>query len=138
MGCEDSQLCDYGAVDVSEDYLLKNWPKAFEILLLDHATRKNIFWATDDYEGMGPGYAWHDPIMPDLITGERGHVVMPRILKRKELQLARAKGRAEISTPAWMCNHQNNLIDNEWFGREGVFNTEYVDFDGNNNWHPNR
>ena len=27
-------------------------------------------------------------------------------------------------TPAWICNAQNNLIDEEWFGRkEGLFNS---------------
>ena len=30
-------------------------------------------------------------------------------------------------TPSWICNAQNNLIDNAWFGREGVFNTENDD-----------
>lgn len=34
---------------------------------------------------------------------------------------------AEVFTPSWICNAQNNLVDNEWFGREGVFNTENGD-----------
>lgn len=41
---------------------------------------------------------------------------------------------AEVFSPAWICNKQNNLVDNVWFGREGVFNTE-VDGPGNyHNW----
>ena len=28
-------------------------------------------------------------------------------------------------TPSWVCNKQNNLVDNAWFGAENVFNTEY-------------
>ena len=27
-------------------------------------------------------------------------------------------------TPSWVCNAQNNLIDDAWFGRKGVFNEE--------------
>ena len=35
---------------------------------------------------------------------------------------SRARGRAEVFTPAWVCNEQNNLIDAAWFGRPEVFN----------------
>ncbi len=31
---------------------------------------------------------------------------------------------AEVFTPSWICNQQINLIDEDWFGRTGVFNTE--------------
>lgn len=27
-------------------------------------------------------------------------------------------------TPSWICNKQNNLIDNDWFAKENVFNKE--------------
>jgi hypothetical protein len=33
---------------------------------------------------------------------------------------------AEVFTPSWICNAQNNLVDNSWFGKEGVFNKEIV------------
>ena len=26
--------------------------------------------------------------------------------------------------PSWVCNKQNNLIDDEWFGYSGSFNEE--------------
>ena len=29
---------------------------------------------------------------------------------------------AEVFTPAWVCNAQNNLVDEAWFGRPDVFN----------------
>ena len=41
---------------------------------------------------------------------------------------------AEVSTPAWICNKQNNLIDTAWFGREGVFNIEIDNPDGSHTW----
>lgn len=31
---------------------------------------------------------------------------------------------AEVFTPSWVCNAQNNLIDDAWFGKQGVFNAE--------------
>ena len=39
-------------------------------------------------------------------------------------------------TPSWVCNAQNNLIDEAWFGRPNVFNTEYVDENGEHLWTP--
>ena len=28
----------------------------------------------------------------------------------------------ECNTPSWICNKQNNLVDNAWFGSENIFN----------------
>lgn len=41
---------------------------------------------------------------------------------------------AEVFTPLWICNKQNNLVDNVYFGREGVFNTEVDNHDGTHTW----
>lgn len=41
---------------------------------------------------------------------------------------------AEVFTPSWICNTQNNLIDEAWFGRKNVFNTEIVTQDGSHSW----
>ncbi len=57
---------------------------------------------------------------------------MPRILKSRDTQSARSRDMAEVFTPSWICNAQNNLIDEAWFGRKDVFNTEYTDEQG---WH---
>lgn len=47
-----------------------------------------------------------------------------RAVKSKEEQTQRAKDKAEVFTPAWICNAQNNLIDEAWFSRkEGLFNS---------------
>jgi transcriptional regulator with XRE-family HTH domain len=53
-----------------------------------------------------------------------GNVIMPRVHKDKILQLSRSKEMAEVFTPSWICNAQNNLVDNSWFGKDGVFNKE--------------
>lgn len=114
-------------VDILEDSLLHNSPELLATLLKDHTTSKgddvrNIFWATTDYEQLGPGYGYNDPILPSLITGKNGHVIMPRILKHKDTQTARSRDMAEVFTPSWICNEQNNLVDEAWFGRSDVFN----------------
>lgn len=46
------------------------------------------------------------------------------MLKTKENQGNRTKNKAEVFTPSWICNAQNNLIDKYWFGRDNVFNIE--------------
>lgn len=51
-------------------------------------------------------------------------VITPRVAKSKESQTTRIRGMAEVFTPSWVCNKQNNLIDCAWFGRENIFNIE--------------
>ncbi len=121
-------------IDILENELIEKYPNVLETLLLDHTTQKNIFWATDNYEHLGDLYGFHSQILPDLITGDYGSIIMPRVHKDKLLQQSRSKEMAEVFTPSWICNAQNNLIDNSWFGREGVFNTEILSKDGTKTW----
>lgn len=101
------------------------WSKELlQILLIDRTTNRNIIWGTDDYESLGKEYNSHYPILFELITGKNSNVIRPRILKTKESQGNRTKGKAEVFTPSWICNSQNNLVDNTWFDRENVFNKE--------------
>ena len=45
---------DLGRADILEG----NFPEVvLEQLLRDHTTQRNIFWATNDYEQWGEGYA---------------------------------------------------------------------------------
>lgn len=108
-----------------------------EMLLKDHTTQNNIFWATDDYAYRGKGYQYNDPITIDAITGNNGYVIIPRALKTQEQQRQRSREMAEVFTPAWVCNKQNNLVDNAWFMKEGVFNTEIDDSNGTHSWNVN-
>lgn len=108
-------------IDVDEG----KWSKeVLKILLIDRTTNRNIIWGTDDYDHLGEGYYSHYPILFELITGKNLGVIQPRILKTKESQGNRTKGRAEVFTPSWVCNAQNNLVDNAWFGCENIFNRE--------------
>ena len=122
-----NQNSELPIIDIRENDLLELSAEVLDSLLRDHTTGKNIFWATHDYELLGPEYDYHSEILPKLITGERGMVIRPRVLKSKENQTDRAKDMAEVFTPSWVCNAQNNLVDEAWFGRKDVFNTEDAD-----------
>lgn len=124
---------DTRIIDIREDDICQRSPELLATLLKDHTmSRKkgmdwNIFWATSDYEHLGEGFGYADQIMPENITGKYGKVVQPRTCKDRRTQVSRSRDKAEVFTPSWICNAQNNLIDNAWFGREGVFNTENDD-----------
>ncbi|MBQ1653832.1 MAG: hypothetical protein II060_08595, partial [Bacteroidales bacterium] len=125
------------ATDILEDEILRRWPVALEKLLIDHTTHKNIIWATDMYvEKYGESYSFDKEIKIEQITGKYGEVIKPRSVKSKEEQDFRVKDKAEVFTPSWICNAQNNLIDEAWFGRKNVFNTEIITEDGNHTWEP--
>ena len=111
-------------VDISENRILSNNVYVLSILLKDNTTGKNIIWATDNYEHLGFEYKSHKPITIQSVTGRNGHLIMPRVEKSKEDQLLRSKQKAEVFTPSWLCNKQNNLIDTAWFGYDDVFNIE--------------
>lgn len=120
--------------DIKENDILEKYPYIFPVLLIDRTTGKNIFWATNSYIEMGLGFDAHDEITIENITGDNGMVIRPRALKSTDEQTARAKDKAEVFTPSWICNAQNNLVDNQWFGFEGAFNEETIDENGNHGW----
>ena len=93
-----------------------------DILLKDRTTGKNIIWATDDYRFWGDGFQAEDEITIMHITGQYSEFIKPRISKAQESQFNRTRDMAEVFTPSWICNAQNNLVDEQWFGRVHVFN----------------
>ena len=137
--------------DISENQLLVSYgEKVCMNLLKDHTTQQNIYWATDSYAELGEEFTFYAPITLDKITSyisDEGVVatkeqydaiikqtpearlcyqemIRPRAVKSKQEQTQRAKDKAEVFTPAWICNAQNNLIDEAWFGRkERLFNS---------------
>lgn len=114
-------------IDINETEVLKQYPEVLEMLLKDHTTQQNIYWATDSYADRGKGYQFKDAITIDRITGDNGMIIRPRSVKSKDEQTKRSKDMAEVFTPSWVCNAQNNLIDDAWFGRQGVFNADSPD-----------
>lgn len=95
--------------------------------------KRDVLWATNNYETLGEEYASDKPVH-DL------SVIVPRTGKNKDVQRLRSRMNAEVFTPSWMCNLQNNLIDDD-FVYPNAFNTvdetqkiwtpteEFIDFD---------
>ena len=111
-------------IDIKENQLLKLDKELLSILLKDKTTGKNIIWATDNYIKYGERYYPNKPICIDLITSQHGNIIKPRVEKSKIEQQKRVKQKAEVFTPSWICNTQNNLVDDAWFGRKSQFNIE--------------
>lgn len=93
-----------------------------KILLQDKTTGKNIKWACKDYEDLGDGFYESDEIQPYLITGRYGNLIQPRVVKSKEKKRNRTRNNGEVFTPSWICNEQNNIVDNQWLNNKNVFN----------------
>lgn len=105
-----------------------------DLLLIDRTTGANITWAVDAYEkSHGAGFGFSDEMKLEQVTGENADMVKPRIAKSAAARAGRTKDKAEVFTPSWVCNLQNNIIDESWFGRSSVFNTMSED---NTEWKP--
>ena len=112
-------------IDILEDRLPK---EILTELLKDHTTEKNIFWASSDYSELGLGFEVNDFIETHSVTGSYGQVIMPRILKTKAQKKKRTIEKAEIFTPAWVCNDMCNAGDERYRAKDSNFNkTDYVD-----------
>ena len=116
------------------DGVVRDNPRLLAILLRDQSLSgqglsANISWATDDY-----GYPHSSPILIEQVSGVNRDIIQPRVYKHESLQTARAKDRGEVFTPAWICNAQNNLVDQHWFGYSNVFNTEITLDNGTHTW----
>lgn len=116
-------IVDFNKIDINEKYLYAIPMDILKVLLKDKTTKKNILWATDQYSSLGTGYFANEQIFPVDIEGMTS-IIKPRVVKTKEERTTRIRGKGEVFTPAWVCNKQNNLIDNDWFGRCNVFNRE--------------
>lgn len=121
-------------VDVKENTIRSLDLSLLQILLIDQSRKKvfwwkkgsenNIIWATDMYES---NWFWHhfeDWINESFITWFNWNLIKPRIKKSIAEQKKRSTEKAEVFTPTWVCNKQNNAIDKVWFGKEWVFNVE--------------
>lgn len=119
-------------------------PEIIDVLLMDNTTKKNIVWGTENYKNRGKGFGSDDHIMRNHLLA-KGKLIKPRIEKSKSEQTRRSKDNAEVFTPSWIVNKQNNLADEAWFGHESPFNAENPDntwaekadpiaFDGDKTW----
>lgn len=112
-------------------------------LLEDRTSKKNLIWATNNY--IRHGYNYFEKMEMTLagLKKKSGWIIQPRVFKSLNEQKKRSKDMAEVFTPSWVCNKQNNLVDNDWFGYENAFNeeinkswksTDKVEFKNNKRW----
>lgn len=89
-----------------------------------------VIWATDSYSEFGHGFI--DTIAETKNLKEALEAIVPRKDKALAVQKQRTKDKAEVFTPSWVCNLQNNLADDHSI-RAGAFNTVSSD---NKVWTP--
>ncbi len=103
-----------------------------EKLLIDKTTGKKIIWATDSYRQYGIQFSDRYEMTSEALKGLDPIAVQPRAFKAIETQQKRTKSKAEVFTPSWIVNKMINHLDEEWFDRPNVFNTE-----GKQTWETN-
>ncbi len=105
--------------DLKQDLSILN------ILLVDRTSGKNIIWATNDYTELGSEYMADKEITPEFLFINNEQIIKPRKDKILSQQDSRTRERAEVFTPSWVCNAQNNLVDDAWFQQKSNrFNKE--------------
>lgn len=111
--------------------ILKNFREEYrdiyKLLLFDHTTRKNIVWATRRYNSNQKKYYYDYDEIDDFLLSLEIQDIKSRFTKKREDQRHRSQEKAEVFTPVWVCNAQNNLIDNAWFEKCDVFNIQNKD-----------
>jgi len=101
---------------IERDILEWNMPsEVLSVLLMDRTTGRNLIWATDDYCERGSGFAAGEEIKLEQIVDRKHPVIRPRVDKGVKEQRKRVEDHAEVFTPSWICNKQNNLVDAAWF-----------------------
>lgn len=126
----ENNLIPADKIDVVEQSIQDISPDLLKILLSDKTTKKFIRWGSDNYIAYGLEYHIDQEITPKLITGSYTDIIQPRVAKPEEQRTKRTRDNAEVFTPSWVCNEQNNLVDDAWFGRHDVFNVA-----GDKSWH---
>ena len=109
-------------IELSDREFSARYPGILDMLLFDRTSKHNLIFGTTNY--LSKGFKETDYIDINTLTYSKKSLIRPRIEKSKIEQKKRSRDMGEVFTPAWICNNQNNLIDNEWFGYEGSFNVE--------------
>lgn len=116
----DDMIENISGANIQENLLRETMPAILDILLTDRTTsttrtKKNIIWANGNYTQYGSkDYSAEKQMKPNLITGCRGQLIMPRALKSRELQKKRTKSKAEVFTPIWIVKKQNDEVDKDY------------------------
>lgn len=115
-----SETSDLSLPDINENDIRLHMPNILDILLIDRTTSSskkthNIIWANDNYKRIDAiAYASTAQIRPELITGKRSNLIVPRALKGTDLQKKRTRSNAEVFTPTWVVKKQNDAVDEDY------------------------
>lgn len=126
--------------DIQEFMLRYVAPEILDTLLIDRSATAadksgkihNIRWCTDMY---GADFSPDEEISAEAISQLGSKIICPRVDKRLEEQRKRSVDKAEVFTPCWVCNKQNNLVDKAWFDNQiKLFNFEKEDNTWDSTW----
>lgn len=81
-GTDKAKTEELSDIDILEDSILHLDKSLMQELLFDRATRKNIVWATSDYEFLGEEYLASAEITLQAITGANNRIIQPRVAVR--------------------------------------------------------
>lgn len=109
-------------IELSDKEFTIKYPGILNTLLIDRTTKENLIYATSSY--LNKGHLETDYIDMRSLINSKKSLIRPRIEKSKAEQKERSKDKAEVFTPSWICNLQNNQVDDEWFGYKNTFNIE--------------
>lgn len=115
-----SETSDLSLPDINENDIRLHMPNILDILLIDRTVSSpkkthNIIWANDNYKRIDAiAYASTAQIRPELITGKRSNLIVPRALKGTDLQKKRTRSNAEVFTPTWVVKKQNDKVDEDY------------------------
>lgn len=97
--------------------------KLIELLLADKTTGQNLRWATDSKGESTSIHTAADFLTAACLDPGSECFLRSRVEKTTDEQAVRTKDLAEVFTPAWVVNEQNNLVDDAWLGTAHAFNT---------------
>ncbi|WP_300920097.1 restriction endonuclease subunit M [uncultured Dubosiella sp.] len=118
----NTEIINSWSIEEFESALYQLYPSILRVLLKDHTTGKNIVWATSSHFEFGAEFGPDKPLNPTSIIFGKRHFLKTRATKSQAAQAERTKNKAEVFTPSWVCNLQNNLVDDAWLENENSFN----------------
>ena len=90
---------------------LSKMPMVYEQLLADRTTHNKIIWANETHQPLDPErYKATAEVDIQAILDD---VIVPRFAKSKADQQGRTKSNAEVFTPLWVIEKQNDTLDKE-------------------------
>ena len=112
--------------------LLTAWTVKDKRILQDGS----LIYANTEKNKKEKSHSFNDPIKLDDL---QEILLKKRAEKTKDDQKNRTRENAEVFTPLWVCNKQNDLVDQDWFDKkEGLFltgnKTKFNNFLKNKHW----